>query len=299
MYGATGTDTQPGYLAHDVVFGQTLLEKDVTFLGDEHKIAGLDGILPIALFTARPTDMDFDTGEVRIQLSGAVDRHGFRPVKSERVRQNGAFIVQATVDGIPARLLVDTGAATTIALDPKFVRNHDLWAKHPRYLETRFGGVTGAIGTQRLVRTPFAQVGPYKFQDVVISLADPRMTTASDIDGLLGIQLLRRFTLGFDAPASTLWLKPNDHLADPFNYDHSGLTWDFKDGATVVVSVSPRSPAEAAGVKVGDKLAGLDTRPKAMAFERRLSGQPDTELAFDVERGGARTPVKMVLKDWL
>ncbi|CAN5148160.1 hypothetical protein BH09PSE2_BH09PSE2_01580 [soil metagenome] len=300
VYGSTGTDTQIGYEAHDVTFGQAVSEKDVMFLGLDWPKGGIDGILPLSVFTARPTDMDFQTGEMRLQLSGSVNRTGFRAVHAERVRQsNGAFVIDAVVEGSPARLLVDTGASTTVSLASTFVRTHDLWDKHAHAMEHQFGGVTAAIGKAKLVRTPELKVGPYRFKDVVISLTNPRMTTLSDVDGLIGIELLRRFTLGFDRPASTLWLKPNEHLADPYAYDHSGLTWEFKNGACVVVGVAPGSPAETAGLKVGDKLYELTTQGQGLAWDYTLSGEPETVIQAPVERDGKRLPLTMVLKDWL
>ena len=300
VYGSTGTDTQLGYEARDVVFGQAVSEKDVLFLGLDWKPGGLDGILPLSVFTARPTDMDFDKGEMRLQLSGAVDRTGFRAIHAERVRQNnGAFVIETMVEGATARLLVDTGASGTVSLAPGFVRSHGLWDRHAHALEHQFGGVTNAIGEGKFVRTPEVKVGPYRFKDVVISLTNPATRSLDDIDGLLGIQMLRRFTLGFDRPASTLWIKPNDHIADPYAYDHSGLTWEFKNGSSIVVGVAPGSPAETAGLKKGDRLYELTSEPKGFAWDATLQGEPDTVIQAPVERDGKRLPLTITLKDWL
>ena len=104
------------------------------------------------------------------------------------MRQNAsAFIVRCTVDGAEARLVVDTGANSTVLLNPGFVARHELWTRHPRYLEHGIGGVTGATAKARLVRSPEVQIGPYRFKDVPVVLSDPKLRVLEEFDGLLGI----------------------------------------------------------------------------------------------------------------
>ena len=262
---------------------------------------GLDGILPFELFAGRPTDMDFTTGELRVHMSGPVDRAGFRPIRCEIGSGRGGdhMVVNVQVEGAPARLAVDTGAATTVDLFPTFVARHGLWPRHPRYIDFSYGGFTRGRAGGRLVRTPELHLGPYKFEDAIISLSDPRQTIVEEIDGLIGIQMLRRFTVGFDVPGSTLWLKPNEHLSDPYPYDHSGLVWEWKAGAATVRRAAEGSPSEAAGLKAGDRLAGFADEKAAILWDRSLQGPPDTQVTVQVLRDGKPTPVVMTLKDWL
>lgn len=300
LYGASGTNSAEAFLAHDVVFGQSVRQPEVTFVASE-KPGPVDGIIPLSLITARPTEMDFSTGEVRLHLSGGLDHAGFRAIRCERVRtQAGAFIAQVMVEGQSARLIVDTGAGTTVSLDAAFVRRHGLWEQHAKYVERSFRGVTGSEASSREVRTPELKIGDFRFKDVVISLTDPKLTTLSDADGLLGIEMLRRFTLGFDAGGSTLWLKPNDALSDPFIYDHAGLRLKLVDGMAQVQQVSPGGPAEQAGFKVGDRLREVDTAQKLGGLEGRFYRGPlDSPLTLAVVRDGQRMPIRITPQDWL
>lgn len=300
LYGASGTDTAAAYLAHDVIFGQAVRQPEVAFIASAHT-GGLDGILPLSLFTARPTEIDFATGQVRVHVSGAPDRAGYRAVRCERVRTDGgAYIASLLVDGLPARLVVDTGAETTVSLNPQFVQRHGLWARHPKYAEHPFRGVTGAQALARQVRSPQLKLGDYLFKDVIVSLSDPSFTTAAETDGLLGIEILRRFTLGLDPGGSSIWLKPNDALSDPYPYDHAGMRLKFDAGSALVEQVSPMSPAEQAGFKVGDRLREVDTPEKLGRLEGRLYlGPLDTPLTLAVVRDGQRMPIKLTPQDWL
>lgn len=304
IYGATGSDVTQSYLAHDVVVGQALREPDVAIVA-AHDLKEFDGILPIYVMMARPTDLDFERGEIRLQMRGTVDRTGFRAVRTESEDTGGFsgrthFVVRAAVNGVPARLLVDTGAPGFVSLAGGFVRQNRLWDKFPRRMDGYSGGVTGQRRRSRTVRTDTVAVGGLTFRDAVINLSDPSTPAVSDdVDGLLGIEFLRRFTVGFDAPAHTLWLKPNPALRDPWSYDRSGLTWRWDGGKAVVEAVAEGSPAAAAGLKVGDELVGFQSEKEALAWDRRLRGDPDTEIKLDIRRDGAVQPMKMVLDDWL
>lgn len=300
IYGATGTDTVRGYMAHDVVIGQIAREPDLAFAATDRVPRGLDGLLPVSLFGNHVTDIDFTTGEIRILVNGSVDRSQFRPIPCERARRSdGRLIANVAIDGVPAKLLVDTGAETTVLLSGPYVAAHGLWNR-AKHMDMVMGGMTSQTGAMRMIRAGAVKVGAFKFQDIPISLSDPKRPDAiSEIDGLLGIELLKRFTVGLDAGASTLWLKPNAALSDPYVYDHSGLTWEWKGGSAVVRSTAPGSPAETVGLKPGDRILGLATEKEAYAWDRRLSGAPDTAIDVEVMRGSERIPVKIVLKDWL
>ena len=112
------------------------------------------------------------------------------------------------------------------------------------------------------------KLGAYRFQDAIINIDDPAVTLASEFDGLLGIGLLRLFTVGFDAGGSTLWLKPDAALGDPFVYDYSGLVEGFSNGVTTVKEASRGSPAEEAGLRPGNRLFVLK---KGDAYHQSLT----------------------------
>ncbi len=301
VYGVSGTEPAYSYLAHDVLIGGALREPDVAFTGSRH-MGAVDAALPIDVLAARPTDLDFEKHEIRLQLSGPVDRTGFRAVKVERGGGSygrRSFVVHAEIDGIPARLVVDTGASGFLFLDAGFVKDHGLWDRYPHHLDTQGSGVTGDRMKVRMVKASQVVVGGLKFRDPVVDLMDASHASLRDSDGLLGIDFLRRFTVGFDAPASTLWLRANQAIRDPYAYDRSGLTWEWRKDAAFVVAVSGGSPAETAGVRVGDQILGFKSEKDAYVWDDGLQGDPDTEIKFEVLRAGAKLPIKMVLKDWL
>jgi C-terminal processing protease CtpA/Prc len=67
----------------------------------------------------------------------------------------------------------------------------------------------------------------------------------------------------------------------------------------VIARVARGSPADTAGLKVGDRLVELHTVEEAVAFEDTLNSPEDTELSVEIERAGVRSNVTLKLKDWL
>jgi carboxyl-terminal processing protease len=80
----------------------------------------------------------------------------------------------------------------------------------------------------------------------------------------------------------------------------SGLALLKEHGATLVMSVDPQSPADAAGLKVGDLVAKINgTSTRTMPFwqiQEALAGEPGAKISFELIRLGAPVSVSFELK---
>jgi membrane-associated protease RseP (regulator of RpoE activity) len=196
-------------------------------------------------------------------------------------------------------MIVDTGAACAINLSPHIVRRRGLWNAFPKFMETRAVGVTGGAAA-RLVKMPSVTFGPYRFHDVVVQLTDPEADDEDhDSDGLIGIDILRRFTLAIAANEAKLWLKPNDALGDAFRYNRAGMGVGFTDHKAVVANVTPGGPAAKAGLRIGDRLPEIKNRAFLDAFYWELGGAPGSQIDIQVDRPGGPQTLRLVLEDLL
>ena len=90
--------------------------------------------------------------------------------------------------------------------------------KHPEALVDKGGGgdarsmMFSGIGG-RLSTKPYqlrnVRVGPLSFNDFVIYVVTSRESYAGDIDGIVGADFLRLFTVGLDYADSRIYLVPN------------------------------------------------------------------------------------------
>ena len=71
--------------------------------------------------------------------------------------------------------------------------------------------------------------------------------------------MLRRFNLIINYADKEIYIKPNTHFREAFDYSYTGLGVYYIDGQTVIEDVLEGSPAEKAGLKPGDVLAGINT----------------------------------------
>jgi predicted metalloprotease with PDZ domain len=75
--------------------------------------------------------------------------------------------------------------------------------------------------------------------------------------GLVGNDLLRRFNLTINYPEGEIYLLPNSHFNDSFDYSYTGLGIYFENGTIYIEDIMPGSPGEKAGIREGDILIGV------------------------------------------
>ena len=104
------------------------------------------------------------------------------------------------------------------------------------------------------------KLGPYKFRNVptYIFEDDFNVTSYPYLGGLIGNDLLRRFNIIINYDRRDLYLMPNSHLREPFDYSYTGLGMYVIDGEIRVIDVMPGSPAEVAGFKPGDIVMAIE-----------------------------------------
>jgi hypothetical protein len=228
-------------------------------------------------------------------------------------RAQGLCLVTVNLDGRPARLILDTGAARTILTESATRRLHlkrDLW------VDTELRGAGG-----RLERLPNADITEASLDGVPLYQTVPNAplslaVTATQMgaaDGLLGGDVLRHFTLHLAAgqltlshnrpagyPLQPLW--PNRLLA-PVTLDGVALTALVDTGATASLLNAKGlhrlglTPAEMAQDPAGSSLSiGGRVAVRAHQFRQLRVGNlvvptptiltaPVPELAFDMILG--------------
>ncbi len=297
--GIVGTDVHGYYTVHDLSIGGGVLRQEGVQLEATH-IGDIDGFLPAHLLQTQDADLDFTRGELRLYWSGEADHAGYTPILYERGPGNHQVIAPCRLDDQPLRLQVDTGAPSAITLMSNYVRDHNLWSAFPHYLDTTSSGVAGSTRA-RVVRMQSFQIGATRFQEPIVRLLDPEHARSEtpNADGLVGLDLLRRFDLSFQAfPRPTLWMRKNAALAEPFRMDRSGLVLgQTRDGVCEIRLVAPDSAGRAAGLQPGDRLPTINTVGLRRGLEWLLTDGPGTEVDLEIERHGARQPVRLVLAD--
>lgn len=198
----------------------------------------------------------------------------------------------AELDGIPARLIVDTGAGQTLILHPWFVEKKNLRQRYPRRVKMVTGG--GMLGLMRgeLVRVPTLKLGACSLANVCVEFGSKNNDQAGQVAGYIGAVILRRFHLLFDAEAQQMFFEPNTGFSDSLPTPaclRAGLVC-FPEGANWIVrDVVPGSPAAEAGVRLGDRLLEIDGRPvqtlQFIEIKNAFRANPGTRVQLRLQTG--------------
>lgn len=239
-------------------------------------------------------------------------------------------------DKIPVylNLLIDSGSSEAIWLFENKEKNIILPEKHFRdFLGYGFGGsIYGARSRIRELR-----LGKYKLKDVTTGFPDTTFTkglnTHKARDGSLGSQVLNRFRVILDYQGRQIRLRPNRNFGNSFDYDMSGISvahagnrlvkeWKpparkFDEEGTnvletrmeftfylkpeyMIVEIRPGSPAQRAGLKVGDILKTINGR-SAYRFDLEdiielFSSKAGKKIRLEVESEGQEKEVAFRLE---
>jgi hypothetical protein len=170
---------------------------------------------------------------------------------------------------IDAIFVVDTGAGVGVALNTKFVTDHALLdLDTPKFQATVGFGLGGEV-RHTVCRMDELRLGA---GDTAVAIPRPVVALSQDhggalaatgYDGIIGAEILSKFTVIFDGPGRRMILEKNATFPEPMDFDMSGLTVvaDEARRHLVLYRVRDGSPAAEAGLREGDVLISLDGQP--------------------------------------
>lgn len=239
----------------------------------------IDGIIGYSVFSRYIVKLDYDSLKLEFWSHGTMryPRGGFLlrpimttlPVEFARVRDGNS---------INARFLHDIGAGVCLMLSKDFAedsailgRKRKLWAKEGE-------GVGGKID-MHLTVVKELKLGPYRFRNVPTYIFDDvyNVTSYPYLGGLIGNDILRRFNSIINYDKRDIYLVPNSHYRDPFDYSYSGIELYFVNGLIEIGDVARGSPAEQAGLKEGDIVVAVNNNFSQSLNQYKITLQSASE----------------------
>jgi len=220
----------------------------------------IDGIIGFSFLSRYIVKIDYDSSKIFVYTKGTM--------KYPR----GGFLIRPLLINIPVfstsikddrevvnRFYFDTGAGMCLLLSSDFVNDSDFVSPKRKWHATQAEGLGGKAPMKQGV-LKMMKLGPYKFRNVPTYIFEDEynVTSYPYLGGLIGNDLLRRFNIIINYDRRDLYLMPNSHLRDPFDYSYTGLGMYVIDGEIRIIDVMPGSPAEAAGFKPGDIVMAIE-----------------------------------------
>ena len=271
-------------------------------LGDDFDVIGhrVDGVLGSDVFLKYVVRIDYAAASVTLYdaNSFAYDDNGATiPIALSGNTPNVSVTAETGGTSLSASAELDTGSDGSIGFTRPFVDKHHLL--EGRTTVAGFGMGVGGEAAVMIGRLDALRVGPFVFSRPVVGFSRATQgATASDArDGIMGAEVLRRFTVILDYPHRRAILKPNARFGDPFDADMSGIVLAKNaSGVVRVLAVRPDTPAAQLGIRAGDEIASIDGRAATALPLDTLSRWlriPDRDYRLALRRAGQ--PVEVVL----
>ncbi|RAJ01504.1 aspartyl protease [Chitinophaga skermanii] len=223
----------------------------------------VDGIIGYSFLNRYIVQVDYDTEEIRVYSKGKFKypRGGYIlkptalssiPVVTAPIRNNNN-----TADG---RYYFDTGAGMCLLLSTAYMKDSSVMPhRKSKVIQTEAQGLGGKMSMYLTTIKEF-KLGIYNFRNVPTYMFDDitNITSYPFLAGMVGNDLLRRFNLTLNYEKKEIYLMPNSHFRDPFDYSYTGLVIYLINGQIMVTDVIKGSPAEKAGIKPGDEILAVN-----------------------------------------
>jgi len=311
--GAGGSPVDAG-LAKDISFSLPGLDfqarqTGIISLSDLNRYTGrtVDGVLGHNFFSRFVVEIDYATRLINLydpksfQYSGSGESVPIELKDSgAAVRARLALAGRAPIDG---NFRIDTGGSHALILHTPFVKAQNILQSVPKTIAAPAAGVGGETAV-RLGRIQSLQLGRFTLDKPVTSFAQSTKGALAnkDLTGNIGGGILRRFKVIFDYQNKRMILEPNGKIAEPFESDMSGAVL-IAEGAKLdvpkVFYITENSPASEAGLRVGDIITAIDSKPSStLSLDdiREMFKQNGREYSLSIKRGEQSLQIKIKLR---
>ncbi len=244
----------------------------VDLTGTVSQVGGrkIRGLIGNDWVTSRVVEIDYAHHTMRVWPSQGWEYKGQGTIVPTRLR--GYTFVEGKVklageDGeeLPVRLFVDSGGGVSITLNTPFVNKHDLLTKAQPRLKATVGHGLGGDVKHDVCRLARLTLGDLVVDQPICTLSQDKAGALSQAsyDGIIGSEILTRYTVIFDGARRRMIFEPNESAKSLMQFDMSGimLAGGGGEGPLKVYRVVDGSPASEAGLAEGDEVLEIDGKP--------------------------------------
>ena len=262
----------------------------------------IDGIIGFSVINRYILKVDYDSMKISFCTRGTIryPRGGYllKPSINQLVSQPLKVRDERTVY---SRFLYDMGAGLCMMLSREFVEDSSLFDKRKKKFIKEGEGLGGKIDMELMVMKE-VKLGPYKFKNVPTFVFDDEnnVTSYPYMGGLIGNDILRRFNVILNYAKGDIYLMPNRHFTEPFDYSYSGMELYLINGQIIAGDVAKGSPAEAAGIREGDEVISVNRNFSQNLNQYKIALQaPNERVKLVLRRNNKLMEVEFKVKSIL
>lgn len=259
----------------------------------------IDGIIGYSLFSRYIIKLDYDSMKMSICTRGTIryPRGGYllKPAINMLATQSLRIRDAETMN---TRALYDMGAGLCMLFSRDCAEDSNFIDKRKKRVIKEGEGLGGKIDMELFVLKEL-RLGPYRFRNVPSYIFDDEnnVTQYPNTCGLLGNDILRRFNVILNYEKGDIYISPNSHYTESFDYSYSGLELYFINGLILAGDVAKGSPAEASGIKEGDQVLAINKNFSQNLNQFKLALQvPGEKVKLIIRRDGVIREIEFKVK---
>jgi hypothetical protein len=285
--------------------------QDNIFNLSKHSGTKTNGLIGIDFFKDYIVEINYSIKRIKFYEPGSFDLpkgYDVLPIKTEFQKLFvELWALQADSTRKQVKMMIDTGAE----LNAWF----QTWKEGSVNLPKKWINGTIGEGLNGLITGKYGHIpeicfGKFCLNNPIVSFPDSAsikgILNNSKRDGTIGSQILSRFNFFIDCGQKKLYFKPNENFRSRYSYNVAGIeiiqTVPFLP-LTEVMSVWQGSPADLAGVLLGDKIIEINGEPalnKSMNEIRKIFETPSrAPLKLKLLREGKEISVTIDMTDKL
>jgi len=220
----------------------------------------IDGIIGYSFLSRYIVRIDYDSNLVYVYTKGNIKYpKGGQMLKPAMANIPVGNAMLRDYRQLDARFYFDTGAGLCLLLNANFIRDSSILSTEKKPLPTQAQGM-GGTANMEITTMKELKLGPFRFKNIPVYIFEDEFNVTSYpyLVGLIGNDILRRFNVIINYDKKILYLTPNSHYWDPFDYSYTGLGLYWVEGEIRVGDVMKDSPAEKAGFKPDDIVIAIN-----------------------------------------
>lgn len=261
------------------------------------------GLVGYEVFKRFVAAVDYEKRLLTLSLPSTFEYHGTGTIVpftfNEHIPQ-----VEGSLDGISGKFDIDTGARGSVTILAPFAEKNGLTEHYGAKVAAVTGWGVGGPARGLVTRARTLRLGTLEVVGPVVNLSQQKKGAFIDpyVAGNVGAGVLKRFNVTFDYGRQRLIFEPNANYARPDAYDRAGMWINRGPEGFEVVDVVAGGPADAAGLRVGDRITAIGGTPAGQlslpVVRERFRTEPvGTTIKLAATRNGKPRNLKLVLRD--
>ncbi len=231
----------------------------ITFQGEK-----LDGVIGYELLKDYVTLLNYEKNQLEFYPSNTKAFDTYNSVPFTLVEDLPTVSLSFTTTSgktFAGNFYFDSGAGFSLSVNSSFAEKHNLLNEFDKKTKIPVMDASMSNSFENYMATlNQLTLLNYSFNDlpISVSMAKSGASSSEKIDGILGIDIIKRFNVVLDYKKTSLILFPNSHYSNPFNFNLTGLSLKQNKNEITVNYVTENSPASIAGFQKNDIIIGID-----------------------------------------